>query len=75
MRRRDYQSVCTEKKAIQNTTKGGYLQVKKTETTSKVDLEVIKPCITKRMTEILGFKFMSNQLEVKIPGVQNITSP
>lgn len=46
-RRRDYQSVCTEKKAIQNTKKGGYLQVKKRETMSKVDLEVIKPWITK----------------------------
>lgn len=48
MRRgRDYQSVCTAKKAILNTTKSGYLQVKKRETMSKVDLEVIKPWIAK----------------------------
>lgn len=46
-RGRDYQSVCTEKKAIWNTTKGGYLQVKKRESMSKVDLEVIKSWISK----------------------------
>ena len=40
---------------------------------SKVNLEVIKPWITKRVTEILGFEddvvieFIFNQLEVKNP--------
>lgn len=39
---------------------------------SKVNLEVIKPWITKRVTEILGFEddvvieFIFNQLEVKV---------
>lgn len=40
--------------------------------TTKVNLEVLKPWITKRVTEILGFEddvvidFIFNQLEVKV---------